>query len=153
MKRRVRAVALIVENLDGAIMVLQEFETKPYLGKYTGMYSIPMETLQPNEPNNEALQRLIREELSGLAGIVVRPERVGIYRIVPGAWASLYLGKFERVVLPETQSSEVGNHSWLDPQAVFSLWLRPGAREMVEDFVAGRWPLVRRHCQPTSPGS
>ena len=48
--RRVRGVALIVENPEGKILVLQECESKPHLGKYPGMFSIPMETSKPNEP-------------------------------------------------------------------------------------------------------
>jgi len=64
--QRVRGVALIVQNPAGEILVLQEHESKPRFGKYCGMFSIPMETSEPNETDHCTIARLIKEELPGL---------------------------------------------------------------------------------------
>mgnify|MGYP001560396004 CR=1 FL=1 len=151
---RTRGVALVVENPHGEIIILQEFETKSRLGKYAGMFSIPMETSYPGEDDRSALGRLIAEELPGVgAHIEVWHPRIGVYRIVPRVWVSLYRARLERVSLPAAASTraEVGNHAWLTPQKAVTLWLRQGAREMLSDCLHGRHGVVCRRCAPPPP--
>lgn len=146
---RIRGVALLVRNPDQAILILRELETKPHLGKYAGMQSIPMETSRPNEPDCLALERLVQEELPGLEDQVrINPQRVGWYRIVPRVWVSLYIGVISSSDLPTSQVSEVGGYAWVDQGTALRLWLRQGAREMITDGIHNANNVVRRRCSP-----
>lgn len=153
-RRGIRGVALVVVNPDNEILILQEFELKPHLGKYPGMFSIPMETSRPGEPDRSALVRLVAEELSGFAAkLGIREARCGVYRIVPRVWVSLYAATVPDATLPNSEGgiSEVGNYGWVSLSDVVKLWLRQGAREMIEDYAAGRSNVVCRRCAATNP--
>lgn len=148
MARRIRGVALVVRNPFGEILVLQEFESKPHLGKYPGMYSIPMETCEPGERQTVALERLVREELLGMpTPLVIVDSSIGVYRIVPHVWAWLYVCGVQGRELPAGENEEVGNFEWMEPERVLHLWLRQGAKEMLADYVNGRTGVVCRHCE------
>lgn len=151
----VRGVALIVVNPSGEVLVLQEFHAKPHFGKYAGMLSIPMETSRSGEPDHAALERLVAEELPGLASrLKIHGERFGVYRVVPRVWVSLYTARAEDAALPiltPADSREVGNHAWMLPENAMALWLRQGAREMLSDYIHGRMGTVCRRCQPVMP--
>ena len=152
--RRTRGVALFVRNFEEAILILREFENKPHLGKYTGMYSIPMETSKPGEPDSMALERLVREELPGLENqIRINPCRVGWYRIVPRVWVSLYAAVMDSRNLPLKKTNEVGDHAWIESECIFTLWLRQGANEMINDGLSDAKGVVRRFCAtpPSQP--
>ena len=101
--QRIRGVALIVQNQKGEILILQEYQTKPHLGKYCGMFSIPAETSKPGESDDSAMCRLIEEELPGfnflLDGALLT--HIGAYRIVPRVWANLYFVKVATTCLPD----------------------------------------------------
>lgn len=150
-------MALIIQNPEGKILVLQEYETKPHLGKYRGMLSIPMETSRPKEPDLNTITRLLGEEVPGfdLQPEEILQSRIGIYQIVPRVWVTLYWTKTMRQHLPNQKSSEVGNYQWVDPREVLDFWLRQGAREMISDFLEGEKEVFCRHCrapeQITSP--
>ena len=149
---RVRGVALIVSNPRGEILIIQELQTKPHLGKYTGMFSPPMETSRERERDCSTIVRLIDEELPGLAGhIKIENERQGVYRIVPGVWVSLYVGQTRdsRLPTPDARSKEeVGTYLWVPPCEAITFWLRQGAGEMLTDYVEHRNKVVCRHCRP-----
>jgi len=153
--RRVRGVALIVQNPEGEILVLQEHESKPRFGKYHGMFSIPMETSEPNETDRCTITRLIEEELPGLdLPIDGTPEaHIGSYRIVPRVWVKLFFIKAGNAHLPDLEDSknnEVGNHQWIVAEKALSLWLRQGAREMIRDFIGNKRGVLCRHCHASS---
>lgn len=152
MTRGIRGVALVVTEPVGTILMLEEFESKPHLGKYAGMTSIPMETCRPGEPHPQTLARLVEEELPGLGEhLTIHPERIGWYRIVPRVWVALYRAEVREPVVPGGDGGEVGNYVWQFPADVLGTWLRQGAREMVEDFVTGCHGVVRRVCQAVEP--
>jgi hypothetical protein len=149
-KQRIRGVALIVQNLNGEILVLQEYETKLRLGKRCGMFSIPMETSKPNEPDYNAIVRLLEEELPGFDVPLKTLSHVGIYRITSNVWVNLYSAKAESANLSHLEnakSREVGNHQWIKLKEVFDLWLRRGAQEMVSDFTRNKKNIFRKHCR------
>jgi len=153
--QHVRGVALIVQNPEGKILVLQEYESKPHIGKYPGMFSIPMETSKPNEPDHCAIARLIKEELPGLDLPIdgALEARIGSYRIVPGVWVNLFFIGARNAHLPnseDTKNKEVGNHQWVVPDKALGLWLRQGAHEMISDFVGNKKGVLRRYCR--APG-
>jgi len=154
--QRIRGVALIVQNPEGKILVLQEYESKPHFGKYPGMFSIPMETSKPNESDYCAVARLIKEELPGLDFPVdgTLQVRIGSYRIVPRVWVKLFFVKASNARLPDSEGStgrEVGSYQWLDPQKALDLWLRQGAREMISDFIGNKKGALCRHCHTPKP--
>ena len=149
--QRIRGVALIVQNPQGKILVLQEFKAKPYFGKYCGMFSIPMETSEPNEPNYFTILRLVREELPGFSfpSKNVLQSHIGIYRIASHV-CNLYFVKVADDRLPDSKNSkskEVGNYQWMDPEKALDLWLRQGAWEMINDFINNKKGVFCRHCR------
>lgn len=153
--QHVRGVALIVQNPRGEILVLQEHESKPHLGKYPGMFSIPMETSKPSEPDSCAVVRLIKEELPGLRlvadGTLNAP--IGSYRVVPRVWVRLFCIKADNANLPDSDDSnnkEVGNHQWVVPEKALSLWLRQGAHEMISDFIGNKKGVLCKYCRTPS---
>ncbi len=152
-KRRalLRGVALMIVNPEGAILLLQELEAKPDLGKYVGIYSIPMETIEEGEDEQEALARLIAEELGGLP-VEVEPEYRGLYWIAPYARASLYVGrtKTNRLPIGPQKLGEVDGYQWVSPKKALEFWVRRGVREMLADYIGGRSGVTRRYCRPVA---
>lgn len=150
---RIRAVALMVVNPHGDVLTLQEFVAKPHVGKYPGMFSIPMETRRLGEDDRAALKRLVEEELPGLdADLEVSDRPIGVYRIVPHVWVKLYLAQMARDTLPcQREDMDVGNHAWRTLEEATTLWLRQGALEMLTDYQQGLSGVIRRRCGTASP--
>ena len=144
--QRIRAVALVTENLAGDILILQEFVAKPALGKYQGMFSIPMETCHHGEHDFLALKRLHDEELTGLP-FQGEPSYIGAYRVARRVWVRLYTMSVELVVPIIGQTFEVGNHQWIPVKEALGLWLRRGACEMITDYGEKRKNVLRRYCR------
>lgn len=142
-----RGVALIVENPEGEILVLRELKSKPWLGKWAGMYSIPMETIKTSESDKETLQRLRREELGDLE-VEIESEPRGTYQVVRIARLKLYVGRTKTKTMPNVNGSkEVDQHQWKAPRTALDMWVRRGVREMLEDYIAGA-KGVFRICRP-----
>jgi hypothetical protein len=148
--RVIRGVALVITNPGGEVMTIRENETKPYLGKYAGMHSIPMETKRASEPDSQALARLVTEELPGFSDrIQIIEKRRGVYRIVSGVLVSLYEARMLDSSLPLVINgiAEVDQHAWKPVAEATCLWLRRGAFEMLDDFRAGRTRVFCRECR------
>lgn len=145
---RLRAVALIVANPAGEILVLQEFAAKPRIGKHKGMWSIPMETVEPGQDDQATLRQLHEEELAGLPSIQMPPRYIGVYQVVPDVWATLYATTSSTYHLPVIpgDGSDVRNHEWMSIQAALGLWLRRGAVEMIRDYAGGLENVIRESC-------
>lgn len=64
-KYRVHSVALLLVNPEGLLYCVQELQSKPGIGKIVGIkdYSVPWETVEPNERILRTLHRLIVEEI------------------------------------------------------------------------------------------
>ncbi len=147
-KQHPHGVALVIHNAAGKILVLQELSSKPELGKYRGMYSIPMETVKRGESIGAALGRLINEELPGLeSALSAKRELIGQYQVAPEVWATLYQVECNGTKLP-SNTAEVGSHTWIDPTEALKLWLRQGAQEMIADFIAGKKKVICNYCNP-----
>lgn len=152
--KQMRGVALVIYTPERKILVLQEYQEKDYLGKFPGMFSIPMETKKSGEMDYSALVRLCAEELpSELFELIVPLPQimtyVGSYQVVPGVFVCLYSIRIIdtpdiRVGNPENK--EVGNWQWISPEEALKLWLRQGAHEMIEDFMAGERDVCREKC-------
>jgi hypothetical protein len=151
-------VGLLIRNRYSQIVFVQELESKPAWGKYAGMWSIPMETIEPDDPSDEAaIERLVSEEVPWLQGFVEdKAEYQGEYAIAPLARARLYTLWSHRVCLPlePISSKEIGGYYLSHPREAQRLWLRQGVPEMLEDYLAGYSGLVRndyRIAPPTPP--
>ena len=155
MKRKNRAlltgVALIIVNQEGAVLLVRELEAKPHLGKYVGIFSIPMETIEEGENEREALVRLIAEELGGFPVEVEKTPR-GVYWVTPHARASLYAGRALTASLPTgpQRLGEVDGYRWVPPQEALQLWVRRVVCEMLADYIGGRSGVTRRRCRPVA---
>jgi len=150
--QRIRGVALIVQNSEGKILILQEYETKPHFGKYCGMLSIPMETSEPDELDYCAIVRLAKEELPGFSLPLenVLQSHVGIYRIASHVWVNLYFIRTMNTCLQDLgnpKSNEVGNFQWIYPEEALNLWLRQGAWEMIKDFMSNKKGVLCKRCR------
>lgn len=145
---RLRAVALVVANPMGEILVLQEVVTKAHIGKHKGMWSIPMETHNPGQDDQAALRQLHEEELAGLPSIQMPPRYIGAYQVVRDVWATLYATTSATYHLPPVSADhpEVRNHEWMPIEAALGLWLRRGAAEMIRDYAGGLEDVVRTYC-------
>jgi hypothetical protein len=152
MQKRVRGVALVVVNPHNNLLVIQEKETKDWLGKKAGMDSIPMETAKPGEDDFKVLVRLQHEELPGLPLIQLPEYYVGAYRIAPHTWAKLYVARAPTFELPMfvSDQSDVGHPRWMDPSDAMQLWLRRGAWEMIQDYADGHRGVIRKTCINTT---
>jgi hypothetical protein len=154
-KLRVRGVALIVQSPHDwkNILIIRELESKPHLGKYPGMFSIPMETSRPDEEDEAAIARLVSEELPGFKDFLkVEEERRGVYRITPGVWVSLYVAQASISTLPTLSKTvgEVEGHAWMRVDQILKLWLRQGAREMLTDYADSCTSVVCKRCKTVS---
>ncbi len=144
-----KGVALVLVSPAGEILTLEEFESKPHIGKYAGMRSIPMETSHPGEKDVLALKRLVTEELPDIERMIVGPAtRIGRYQIVPKVWVALYKAEVLQPILPRKIGKEVGNHKWVTAEEALTFWLRQGAKEMISDFQRGKTRVVRKTCEP-----
>ena len=150
-ENRLRGVALIVVNPYDEIIVLKELRNKPHLGKHAGMYSIPMETSDPYEPDIATLSRLITEELDGMRISILTCAFVGAFQVVEGVWVNLYSARTKTMWLPSIlgDGTEVADAQWCDPETALRLWLRRGAFEMISAYTEGRIPAVTcSFCRP-----
>lgn len=150
--QHIRGVALIVQNPEEKILILQEYETKSHFGKYCGMFSIPMETSRSNESNYYAIVRLIKEELPGFNLPIkdILRSHIGAYRIASHIWVNLYSVMTTNNCLPDSKNvrnNEVGNHQWIYPKEALNFWLRQGAWEMINDFINNKKRVLCKFCR------
>ena len=149
---RIRGVALVVVSPEGKILILKELQEKPELDKKSGMFSIPMETCEIGEHNEEAIIRLVMEELPGLFVSVDSLAHIGSYQIVPEVWVQLFSMKVANTKLPnlDPANKEVSDHQWCNPREALKLWLRRGAKEMISDFINKKLGITRQECEPSN---
>ncbi len=154
--RPIQAVALIIRNSQGLIYTNKERDTKPQLGKFRGMRSIPMETIDKKieETKKQALERLQSEEVAQNLIIEENPRLIGVYGI-GGAAAWCY----EASVIsqngrnPNYRTREVGEPAWIPIDELINgnVWVREGVLEMITDCYTSATGVYRMSCKPVSP--
>lgn len=134
--------AIIEHSTDNRIFVVQEEQEKRKIGKFRGMDSTPMETGEFGESLPTAIERLRQQEYGGLPFEILYC--VGEYGIAH-ATATLFVARALTPCLPVFGEAhgELSNPRWMTPQDACGLWLRQGALEMIEDYIAGRRNVVR----------
>lgn len=86
-----RSVALLLFNREGKLYCIQELIDKPEIRKRAGDYSVPWETLEPDETDASGLERVMREEIHAADPIKLSPfEYLGEIEVVAGAKANVY---------------------------------------------------------------
>ncbi len=148
----VQGVALIIVNPERNILTVEEFFDKPLLQKERGMRTVPMETVHLGETDPDVLRRMFmpQEELPGIPIPPLPGTFIDVYEVVPGQRANLYFTNTDSFVLPvpNNDNPEVGNYRWDRPEEVLSSWLRPGARDMVVDYMLLHCcPVIRQQAE------
>lgn len=151
--RPVQAVALIIRNSQGLIYTNEEKETKPEVGKFAGMRSFPMETIEAGESREQTLRRLQNEEVAHNL-MTAPPDLLGVYGIGTAA-----LWCYETSVIsqngrnPDYKIAEVGEPGWIpiDDLKNGNVWVREGVVEMATDYSSGIKGARRESCQPAIP--
>jgi len=92
-----------------------------------------METKNPNESFLETIQRTLEEEANGIEECKIET-KVGEYNILDLALVRCFLVRVTKHKNLLT-GKEVNNHQWLPPTKALNLKLRPGAKEMIADFL------------------
>lgn len=153
--RPLQGVALIIRNSEGLIYTIEERDTKPEVGKFRGMRSIPMETIngETRETREQALWRLQSEEVAHNL-IIEGPRLIGVYGVGTGAvWC------YETTVIsqngrnPNYRITEVGEPGWIpiDELRNGNVWVREGVTEMATDYLSNTKGIRRESCQPAIP--
>jgi 8-oxo-dGTP pyrophosphatase MutT (NUDIX family) len=139
-----QGVALFLADGNGHFWTVVEMADKPAVGKMAGMISIPMETMEDGEEPEDALQRLLAEEVG--EGVSGTPTEIGntyfpgdngtiAYRIF---CFHLECAAVRGVQLSPGDSDDVAPHGWLTRRKVSELGER-GRREL---------PRLLKHLAP-----
>ncbi|MDP3989429.1 MAG: NUDIX hydrolase [bacterium] len=133
---KIFGVALILVSPDDPnhVFVLKEKQNRPW--KTIGDFSIPMETLQPNESHSHAISRALDEEV-GIDAVTGILYTIGDYDLVDVALASAYYTElksisFFRVKNPE-EAEVVG---FMHYAKLLKETIRPGVREMILSWLS-----------------
>ncbi len=154
-------IGAIIRNRLFDIVLVQEAVSKPRWGKYAGMWSLPMETIEPHERIDfergaveQILVRLVHEEVPWLEGFVRYPaEYFGEYPIAENVRAKIYVLWSDRVSAPREPviNEEIGNAILTCPRHAYAtLWLRQGVPEMLRDYTDGYTNMRRQSFQLAS---
>lgn len=165
MVEHVVGVSPFIITPDGFFVTVEELRTKRLTGKTAGMRSAPMETVQPGETDQEALERLSGEEVTvpELSGVKPGPLLCRV-QFRPGVWLHAYLfwGHKNFSIKLGSETDEVARPDWTRIEDVLTSKpserrFRPGIREMVKSYIAyleegeNFKPRVFFSCEDTVP--
>lgn len=119
----VSSVGLVLFDPEGRILVLKELESKPHYGKMAGMLSVPIETVEDGENNDQALVRLVDEEvgvpidgtLSFFQELRVRLNNSYTERMY------IYKGVCRLAFVAKPKDTDVQFFGWMLPQRILEL--------------------------------
>ena len=119
-KNYLRGVGLILLCRNGShILTIKELCSKPYIAKFAGMLSFPLETVRDSESAPRALRRLLREEIGVHPDQIMTPEQCGVFRHNFGTLGvnyTIYMSQCRRRITVAPQDDDIAFHSWLSPQ-------------------------------------
>lgn len=141
-----RGVGIFLVTSDGYFLTVEETRTNRHTAKVEGMRSIPMETLEPGETDEDALYRALgNEEVKSEAFRELKPRaKLCAVQIAPGVWLHAYL-----IIVPSIFQVEPGNA----PDVTGPGWnhinellgstpgnrkFRPGNREVIKSYLEFR---------------
>lgn len=128
----VRGVGLILFEPTGKILLLRELKSKPRNGKYSGMLSVPLETMEERETKESALNRLIYEEIG--TEITTSPVFFKEFFIELSDNQSVQLfifkGTVDREFVARPNDTDVEYYGWMSPQDILQLDLQSRRQEV-----------------------
>lgn len=140
----VGALIVVADTHRPDFLTIEETRTKRSSGKLKGMRSLPMETVEDGETHQQALARLLQEEVRlntvCLAGELIRL-KLGRYELTPGVVLHAYV-----IEAPRDSGISVGSGvdvqrpEWTSIEEVLatsrgSLRFRPGVKEIITTYL------------------
>ncbi len=123
MTNTVHGVGLVISNAAGNIMLLQELKDKPYFGKKAGMLSIPFEGIEGLESPDEAIIRLLFEEVG--APIELQPTffKEMLVQLTEHFSVKLYVytAKCDDSFVGRPFDTDISYFGWLTPAEILCL--------------------------------
>ncbi len=116
----VRAVGLILLCRHGShILTIEERKDKPAIEKKAGMVSFPLETLEDGESYDDALRRLLKEEIGIAYNNITLPGQCGVFsrQFESGIIAHyvIYMSQCRGTIRYDPHDDDVVFHGWLRP--------------------------------------
>lgn len=145
--RPIQAVAAILVDPAGDIYTVEETDNRPDYGKYAGMRTIPMEKINNGEAPEQAVLRLIDEEVGKGILTVFSTRELGYYGIGVAAVRCFVLRVIRKKPDHPPDLDGVTNPEWVKAGLLLETWTRQGVREMVKDYRADRRGMVRLDCR------
>lgn len=128
-------------NPDQGFITVQESITKRKTNKLAGMRSYPMETIEPGENHDQALQRLFQEEIFIEPTIYSPKIKLGQFTLLPGVSLHTYLFEIgsDITIAVGSAAKEVKDPRWTTFQEVLEApfgTFRAGVYETVVGYLA-----------------
>lgn len=130
------------------VLTIEELQTKRSTNKIAGMRSIPMETVEPGESYEDALRRLLEEEVMIELGVNYSTSRLlstcelCVFQMIPNVWVhTFFLGTAgTHMTRVGSEAKEVANPKWEHVRDILdhdlgSRLYRGGNRESVWSFL------------------
>lgn len=140
----VGALVVCPDWLDRGFLTVKELRTKRSTNKLAGMRSIPMETVEEGETHNQALQRMLCEEITPSIYLGSNLDNILLCRsqLSPGIFLYSYLLEVPWPIsfrlgtdtLDVTDPMWIPRTSVLYPDPVNSFAFRPGVYETLTSF-------------------
>lgn len=138
----VMALVVIPEDLDAGFLSITEQRFKRASNRIKGARSMPMETSDPGENDNQTLARLFQEEIKIVSSSInIGQEPLSLIEIAPSTVGNAYLVEVASDVKAITGSDtgDVDNIVWTKFDEVLStpagsLVFRPGVFEIVDSY-------------------
>lgn len=146
--------AIIIPQLTDLIYTVVERENRPEYGKRAGDRTIPMETIEGVQTEEQTLVQLFEQEVYENLTIM-GTEPIGYYGLCNIVGVRLFRVHVERNGLTNNGNGynhnvrrhEVTDPRWMKPEDLLLERVRMGVPEMIEDYFLGRRG-VRRECKP-----
>lgn len=136
----VGALVVIPEYLEAGFVAVEEMQSKRETRKLEGMLSLPMETLEPGESDQQALLRLLTEEVRIVS--VKDSIYLGVYAFSENVMLNGYVVTTtpDAVISEGDDNQEVSLVGFIRFEEVLnspkgSYRFRPGVKEVVSDYL------------------
>lgn len=164
-KERVVGVGAFIITPDNFFLTIRELTTKRLTGKIAGMRSLPMETVEDRETDEQALTRLFEEEVevSGLNGLEGKALLCRI-QLTNEVWLHTYLIRVPDILHTEvgTDANKISEPAWININEILKSKpserrFRPGVRESIKSYAsylqdpAGFQPDIYFRCEDEVP--
>ena len=119
----VSGVGLVLFDLIGRILLLKELKSKIHYCKVAGMLSVPIETIEEGESNDQALRRLIVEEI----GVPIEAKPTFFKELMiklNGTFTErlyVYTGMCEESFVARPTDTDIVYFGWMFPRQIMNL--------------------------------